>query len=233
LRFWQLPILLLAACALSATLPPPANAPAPEDLVITTLTASPVPTETLLPTATAIPEPEGCLRPPDDYTRVTVRGHTLNRRTLAMLENTATLYGGIIDVANHAITQGSYVSGEELSFGTHSGGGAVDLSVIDRAEWRILTDEIEPLVRALRAAGFAAWLREVDELAPGSPIHIHAIAIGDAELSPAAQEQLTGEYGYFNGYNGLPEDFGGPGPDRHGGPLVCNWMRELGYGEAE
>jgi hypothetical protein len=51
---------------------------------------------------------------------------------------------------------------------------------------------------------------------------------GDAELS-ATREQLTGEYGYFNGYNGLPEDFGGPALDRHGGPVVCNWMRELGY----
>jgi hypothetical protein len=225
LRIWRFTPLLLAACALPANAPLPANTPAFENLTSATITASP------LPSATPIPEPLGCLRPPDDYSRVTVRGHALNRRTLVMLEHAAQLYDGIIDIANHAITQGSYVSGEELSFGTHSGGGAVDLSVIDRTEWRILTDEIEPLIRALRAAGFAAWLRAVDELAPGSPIHVHAIAVGDAELSPAAQEQLTGEYGYFNGYNGLPEGFGGPGLDRQGGPMACNWMRALGYAD--
>ena len=34
-------------------------------------------------------------------------------------------------------------------------------------------------------------MRDADELHPGSPIHIHAIAIGDAELSEAARAQLT------------------------------------------
>ena len=65
-------------------------------------------------------------------------------------------------------------------------------------------DDIDPLLHALRTAGFAAWLREYGELYDGSPIHIHAIAIGDAELSSAAQEQLTGEAGYFRGDSGLP-----------------------------
>ncbi len=158
-----------------------------------------------------------------------VNGHTLNARTLAMLQHAAELYGGVIDIADSAITQGSYVEGEPLSFGTHAGGGAVDLSVLDRVEWVVLYDEIDPLIYALRVAGFAAWLRGYGELAPDSPVHIHAIAIGDAELSLAAQEQLTGEYGYFRGYSGLPPGYGGPSADRHGGPVVCNWMREMGY----
>ena len=78
--------------------------------------------------------------------------------------------------------------------------------------------------------GFAAWLREYGELYPDSPIHIHAIAIGDLELSSAAREQLTGEAGYFRGFSGLPvQQYGGPTPDRYGGPILCQWMIELGY----
>ncbi len=86
-----------------------------------------------------------------------------------------------------------------------------------------------PLIHALRMAGFAAWLREYGELYADSPIHIHAIAIGDQELSAPAEDQLTGPAGYFRGYNGLPASFGGPFPDRHGGPILCQWMIDLGY----
>ena len=78
------------------------------------------------------------------------------------------------------------------------------ISVLRRGTYTILWDDIDPLLFALRTAGFAAWLREYGELYDGSPIHIHAIAIGDAELSSAAQLQLTGEAGYFRGYSGLP-----------------------------
>ena len=71
---------------------------------------------------------------------------------------------------------------------THDGGGAVDLSVRDLNDWyNIIYDEFEVIILALRQAGFAAWVRETDELYAGSPIHIHAIAIGDKDLSEAAQ----------------------------------------------
>jgi len=153
----------------------------------------------------------------------------VNRRTQAMLEYAARLYGGEIDLAGAAITQGSYHDNGAASFGTHLGGGAVDLSVIRLPEWVVLWEEIEPALRALRAAGFAAWLREYGELSPDSPIHIHAVAVGDAELSAAAEAQLTGEAGYFRGYDGLPAQFGAPRADRFGGPVVCAWMRAKGY----
>jgi len=189
-----------------------------------TFTPSPIPS----PTST--PEPEGCLKPPDDYTRVTGDWWTLNQRTMAMLVHAQALYGGEQDITGYAITQGSYTTDESASFGTHAGGGAVDLSVIRRGTYEVLWDDIDPLLHALRAAGFAAWLREYGELYDGSPIHIHAIAVGDAELSPAAQDQLTGEAGYFRGYDGLPPSlYGAPRPDRYGGPIVCGWMIELGY----
>lgn len=148
-----------------------------------------------------------------------------------MLQNAAGLYGGEIDITGGAITQGSYSDNEPLSFGTHSGGGAVDLSVVRLPEWVILWEDLEPLIRALRVAGFAAWVRQPDELAPYSPIHIHAIAVGDPELSVAAEGQLTGEFGYFRGYNGLPQENGVPVADAHGGPVLCDWMLELGYSD--
>ena len=155
---------------------------------------------------------------------------TLNQRTLVMLAHAQALYGGELEITGYAITQGSYNNSVEASFGTHSGGGAVDLSVLRRDTYTVLWDDIEPLLRALRAAGFAAWLREYGELHSDSPIHIHAIAIGDQELSPAAQEQLTGEAGYFRGFSGLPVSmYGSPSLDRYGGPIICQWMIDLGY----
>lgn len=153
----------------------------------------------------------------------------VSARTLAMLEYAAQLYDGPIDVAGGAITQGSYSGNGPASFGTHLGGGAVDLSVLQPGDDSVLRKEIEPLIRALRTAGFAAWLRDWNELYRGSAIHIHAIAIGDKDLSYAAQQQLDGPFGYFRGHTGVPTDDGKPLPDRHGGPVICAWMKALGY----
>jgi hypothetical protein len=165
---------------------------------------------------------------------VEVNGETLNLRTLSMLGHAQALYGGEVELTGYAITQGSYSTSVSASFGTHAGGGAVDISVLRQGTYTILWDDIEPLLRALRLAGFAAWLREYGELYADSPIHIHAVAIGDAELSPAAQEQLTGPAGYFRGYSGLPFPPGGaPTLDRYGGPILCQWMIELGYSDMQ
>ncbi len=200
-------------------------------LVPPTPTASQTPTFTPIPSPTSTPEPAGCQKPLEDYTRVEVnQGQIINRRTLAMLAHAQQLYGGEIQLTGYAITQGSYTDALAASFGTHSGGGAVDLSVLRRGTYTVLWDDLEPLLRALRAAGFAAWVREYGELHPDSPIHIHAIAIGDQELSPAAEEQLTGEAGYFRGFSGLPvATYGPPTPDRYGEPVLCQWMIDLGY----
>ena len=197
----------------------------------TTLPATQTPTLTPIPTLPCTPEPAGCQKPPEDYTRVEVNnGQTLNQRTLAMLAHAQELYDGEIELTGYAITQGSYSDNVVASFGTHSGGGAVDLSVMRKGTYTVLWDDIEPVLRALRVAGFAAWLREYGELHADSPIHIHAIAIGDQELSEAAQEQLTGEAGYFRGYRGLPVAmYGAPTSDLYGGPILCQWMIDLGY----
>lgn len=175
----------------------------------------------------------GCLEPPDDYTRVQVGAADFNARTLAMLDHAGALYqqlGGTAVDFRRAITQGGYNGGYvAASFGTHDGGGAVDLSVRSREDLRILYDDIPLMLRALRVAGFAAWLRDADELYPGSPIHIHAIAIGDRELSQAARDQIDGPYGYLRGYNGLPQADEVPRPDTSGELVICDWMIAAGF----
>jgi hypothetical protein len=100
-----------------------------------------------------------------------------------------------------------------------------------KGTYTVLWDDVDPLIHALRAAGFAAWLRSYGELYPDSPIHIHAVAIGDQELSQAARDQLTGKFGYFRGYSGVPIPDGPPAPDRYGGPILCQWMIDLGYAD--
>jgi hypothetical protein len=227
-------VLLLTGClsVLPQTAPPVLLSPTLALTITQTPllpTATQTPTATPIPSLTSTPEPTGCLKPPDDYTRLEINGWTINQRTYAMLTHAQELYGGEIEVNGYAITQGSYHDNGAASFGTHLGGGAVDLSVLQRGTYTVLWDDIEPLIHALRAAGFAAWLREYGELYADSPVHIHAIAIGDQELSVPAQDQLTGPAGYFRGYNGLPASFGGPFPDRHGGPILCQWMINLGY----
>lgn len=170
------------------------------------------------------------MKPPEDYTRLEVNnGQTVNQRTFAMLAHAQELYGGELELTGSAITQGSYSDSVSASAGTHSGGGAVDLSVMRKGTYTVLWDDIDPVLRALRLAGFAAWLREYGELYADSPIHIHAIAIGDQELSAQAQDQLTGESGYFRGYSGLLHVNGTLTPDRYGGPILCQWMIDLGY----
>ena len=178
--------------------------------------------------STAIPEPSGCLEPSSDYTIIEIDGHKLNQRTYDMLLYAQSLYNGQIDIIS-SITQGSYTDAVGASFGTHKGGGAVDLSVMAPVTFTILYDEIEPLIHALRLAGFAAWFRDFDDLYDGSPVHIHAIAIGDSELSLPAREQLAGPFGYFWGYDGLPREDDIPQRDPHGGPIVCKWMIDQGY----
>ena len=191
-------------------------------LIISTETAIP-------PSTTHPPEPRECRQPSGNYDRTEINGHLLNMRTLEMLTYAAELYGGKIDITGSAITQGSYTTAVAESFGTHAGGGAVDLSVFAPGTYTILYDDIELLIRALRLAGFAAWYRDFNDLYEGSPVHIHAIAIGDRELSLPAREQLAGPHGYFWGYDGLPVDEGTPNRDPHGGPLVCEWMIAKGY----
>lgn len=190
------------------------------------ITPSPTPTEVIISISG---NNVLCLQPSENYDRLEMNGHIINQRTYEMLAYAQTLYDGEIDLTGDAITQGSYTNAVEASFGTHAGGGAVDISVMAQGTYVILYGEIPNLIHALRVAGFAAWYRDFNELYEVSPPHIHAIAIGDRELSITAREQLAGPFGYFWGYNGLPTEDKLPIRDPHGGPIVCDWMIEKGY----
>jgi hypothetical protein len=103
------------------------------------------------------------------------------------------------------VSQGSYCRLEKTgcaaaSGGTHDGGGTIDLRVSG-----LSTTQRWQTVRALRAAGFAAWLRSPSQCGGCWPYHIHAVAIGDTDLW-----QKDGKYGnrdqvadYYVGRNGL------------------------------
>lgn len=229
-----IPVILLFSACLPRPLDPMLL---PTDLPSATPTISPSPTLTALPTFTPPPtaypyfDPAGCRKPPDDYSLLEVNGWTLNARTYAMLEHASELYGGQLDITGHAITQGSYHDNGSASWGTHLGGGAVDLSVMQSGTYTILWDEIPLLIRALRVAGFAAWLRRYGEIYPDSPWHIHAIAVGDAELSQPARDQVDGVFGYLRGFTGVPQENGIPKMDLDGEPVLCSWMVDLGYAD--
>ena len=126
-------------------------------------------------------------------------GVTLNYRTLEMLTAAERRLG-----FTTVLTQGSYTAANPDSGSTHAGGGALDVRATG-----LSSATRDRIVYRLRRIGFAAWLRTP---AQGDwPYHIHAIAIGDREMSPAARQQVID---YRNGLNGLANK----GPDD--GPRV-------------
>lgn len=144
--------------------------------------------------------------PPADYTRHTYSGVTVNERTRVLLGRAAASMGW----ASIPLVQGSYHKGVSASAGTHDGGGVVDVNVAGLSSSRLFT-----LVGALRRAGFAAWRRTPAE--GFDSYHIHACAIGDAQMAPLAKQQV---HAYFNGRNGLA----GNGPDDYtGGRPFPSW----------
>lgn len=130
--------------------------------------------------------------------RTTHQGFPVNARTLAMLEAAQGRSG-----RTYVVEQGSYSAGADpTSAGTHDGGGALDLD----AE-ALTAAQRTAAVTALRQVGFAAWLRTP---AQGDwPLHIHAVAISDTDLSAPAQKQVGA---YFEGRNGLANNGADDGP---------------------
>ena len=137
-------------------------------------------------------------RPLSPGARTTHQGYPVNTRTLAMLRAAQARCG-----LTFAVEQGSYSPAvDPTSAGTHDGGGAVDLD----AE-RLTAARRRAGVTALRAVGFAAWLRTPNQ--GNWPLHIHAIAISDTDLSRPAQRQVGA---YYEGRNGLANDLPDDGP---------------------
>jgi len=152
------------------------------------------------------PGPAPTSEPAANYTRTTFGGRTVNQRTKDMLMQAQTVYG-----KSFPITQGSYnAGGVSASAGTHDGGGVVDIG-----------DTSTALLKALRQVGFAAWIRTPAE---GFAYHIHAVAIGDRELSPSAKNQITS---YFNGRDGLAKNGPDTAPSSVGRPYPA-WAGRYG-----
>ena len=121
--------------------------------------------------------------------KTTHSGKTVNQRTYDMIVAADALLDHSI-----VISQGSYnAGGVPASAGTHDGGGAVDVSVSS-----LTTSQRWKTVKAMRTVGFAVWLRNPNQ--GNWPYHIHAIAIGDTDLSVGARNQVAD---YYVGKNGL------------------------------
>jgi peptidoglycan hydrolase-like protein with peptidoglycan-binding domain len=147
--------------------------------------------------------------PPDDgepahvYTRVTYGGKTVNARTRTMLQNAQKLLTEYDWTPR--LTQGSYNVGVGASAGTHDGGGVVDINVSSMS-----VNGMHICAQALRKAGFAAWVRTP---ADGFAYHIHAVAIGDREMSSAAKSQIQQWREDTNGLaNHGPDPYADPYP---------------------
>jgi hypothetical protein len=121
-----------------------------------------------------------------------------------------------ISTAPVELSQGSW-SNAATSAGTHSGGGALDVraSKGGNAFTRTQLDEIQ---LELRRIGFAAWVRDPSQ--GDWPYHVHAIAIGDRDMSDAAAAQVVA---YKNGRDGLA----GNGPDYGPRPTWTQYPQEL------
>ncbi len=155
--------------------------------------------------------------PPADYRIVSFRGVKVNVRTRVMIERAESYMKKMGINSRLVITQGSYSNSVSASAGTHSGGGALDISIRQYS-----TGTADKVVKALRMAGFAAWRRRTVE---GFTPHIHAIAIGDKRASASAKSQVAS---YFRGRDALAANR----PDIHlssaGGNIgrpVPNWAK--------
>jgi hypothetical protein len=145
--------------------------------------------------------------------KVSWRGHKFDEQTRSMLVEVDKLVGPNIPIRP---TQGSYSTSVGASAGTHSGGGAVDLSGA-----ALSADQIKLVVFMLRRVGFAAWHRAPSEGNWGS--HIHAINKTAPDLSSQAKSQVAA---YMAGKSGLASGKA----DKHaalGAPRTATWKSYL------
>lgn len=147
------------------------------------------------------------VEPAHDYDLVRYGGKVVNKRTRTMLEAAAVIYG-----KPFTLVQGSYSRGVAASAGTHNGGGVVDISTLGMSDAGRRAAE-----QALRKVGFFAWVRTPPKFA----YHIHAVAIGDRELSAAARLQIRQGFADRNGLAG-----NGPDPQRDPYPA---WVDKYGH----
>lgn len=130
------------------------------------------------------------------------RGQVVSERVAALLVDARKAAG--LKPTDAYVVQGSWADGS-LSAGTHSGGGAIDLSVRGlslRQQWK--------MIRALRERNVCAWLRTT-RYGWTKGDHIHGIVRDEPGLSVAAKAQVQA---YDAGLNGLANR----GKDPHSRP---------------
>lgn len=144
---------------------------------------------------------------------VSWRGQKFDAQTREMLIELDKLVGPNIQIQP---TQGSYSSSVGASAGTHSGGGACDLTVRNLTAW-----QVDLVVFLARRLGFAAWHRSAAE-GDWSP-HVHMINKTCKDLSPSAARQVEA---YLHGKSGLASGK----PDKHAAleaPRESTWKSYL------
>ena len=151
---------------------------------------------------------------PSATDRTAFRGVTVNRATRAALlwaEEQLPAKDPAIQLA-----QGSYNVGVAASAGTHDKGGVVDVRT------RHLTPvQRTRLLRALRDAGFAAWVRDERD---GMPPHIHACIFGDGgqDMAAGARGQRLS---YDAGRDGLRSNRADRNPYRPSPRVKWSWAK--------
>ena len=124
--------------------------------------------------------------------KITWRGHTFNRRSVAALLEAERRLG-----YQFQMLQGSYNTSVAASAGTHAGGGAVDC--VGRGRW-------PHEVQVLREVGWVAWHRTPPAF---STEHIHGVLRGDPQLADGARQQIVD---WEHGLDGLADHLHDPGP---------------------
>ncbi|MCA9350763.1 hypothetical protein KC874_03675, partial [Candidatus Saccharibacteria bacterium] len=153
--------------------------------------------------------------PPDDYSKKAVGNNLISERTAFMIKQ-AEDYSGV----KLTVAQGSYCTQAPqgcagASAGTHNGGGVVDFSVSG-----LSNNQINKVIKGLREAGFAAWYRS--GAAWVGNLHIHAVAIGDKEIDPAAKPQIQNYLDGLDGLSGSNKD-----PHQDIGVILPDWAKEI------
>ena len=132
----------------------------------------------------------------DPWGKASLDGETVDNFTAAALQAAAQEAG-----TEWRVLQGSFSHDVAASGSTHAGGGVVDIAPAD-GDW-------EGAVTALRKIGFAAWVRNVPGHGyAGSGEHIHAVLMGDEQLSDQAAIQVQSYLNNDNGLDGSAPDDG-------------------------
>lgn len=137
----------------------------------------------------------------DAYERVTWRGRTFDKRTVAAIRELERRLGKRV-----TIYQGPYSSSVGASAGTHSGGGAVD--------WWVTGVDPNKATRVARNVGWADWWRKPLYDSDGNRIwgdHHHGILLNHKTASDGAKWQMMA---YRGGRSGLASNGSDPQPYR-------------------